>query len=141
LPVIISFILPAQPEIAAHDWPGLAGLSRPGLVNSQRKLKLASLSQPGPAKARLGQASFLARAGPGQLWQGQASLGQVRPAQACLGWPEQDIFLHGLKYQTLHVKQPVVTSGLKRNPWYILIYVYCKPFGSFNWLMFTTACS
>jgi len=44
----------------------------------------------------LGQASFLAWAGPGQLWQGQAGLGQVRPAQAGLGWPEQDIFLHGL---------------------------------------------
>ena len=40
----------------------------------------------------LGQASFLAWSGPGQLWQGQAGLGQVRPAQAGLGWPEQDIF-------------------------------------------------
>jgi len=61
-------------------------------VNSQRKLKLASLSQPGPAKAMVGQASFLAWASPGQLWQGQAGLGQVRPAQAGLGWPKQDSF-------------------------------------------------
>ena len=56
---------------------------------------MASLSQPGPAKAMLGQASFLAWAGPGQLWQGQAGLGQVRPAQASLSRPKQDIFLHG----------------------------------------------
>ena len=29
------------------------------------------------------------------LWQDQAGLDQVRPAQAGLGWPKQDIFLHG----------------------------------------------
>jgi len=68
-------------------------------VNSQRKLKLASLSRPGPAKAMLGQASFLAWAGAVQLRQGQAGLGQVRPAQAGLGWPKQDIFLHGLNVE------------------------------------------
>ena len=59
----------------------------------------------------LGQASFLAWAGPGQLWQGQAGLGQVRPAQASLGSPEQDIFLHGYdRFTKLAVgnKQPHV---------------------------------
>jgi len=67
----------------------MTGLGWPRPVNSQRKLKLASLLQPGLAKAMLGKASFLAWAGPGQLrqgqGQGQADLGQVRSAQASLG--------------------------------------------------------
>ena len=47
----------------------MTGLSWPRPVNSQRKLKFPSLRRPGPAKAMLGQAG--------------------------LGWPKQDIFLHG----------------------------------------------
>ena len=43
------------------------------------------------------------RPGPGQLWQGQAGLGQGRPAQAGLGWPKQDIFLHGYGFLTTAV--------------------------------------
>jgi len=69
----------------------------------------------------LGQASFLAWAGPGQLWQGQASLGQVGPAQAGLGWPEQDIFLHGnlpiyiIFFSTTSDAKRKQKKGQKRN--------------------------
>ena len=64
----------------------------------------------------LGQASFLAWAGPGQLWQGQAGLGQVRPAQASLGWPKQDTFLHGPGLFIMLYKVVLTFESVEKNP-------------------------
>ena len=55
----------------------------------------------------LGQANFLAWAGPGQLWQGQAGL----------GWPEQGIFLHGSANGTW-----LITPGVK-NPKLVFVFL------------------